>query len=503
MTTIATRSSVLAVKVESTEGTPVVPAGATDYLALQDDFDVNPSFDVLENAELSASIGATKPIIGAENPTVSGSHYLRHSGVEGQEPDYGDLPYAAFGTRAVAGTEYDTDTGSTTTVLKVTTADAANFRRGQVVLIKDATNGYRIRALTASNGTTDLTLGFKVPTAPASGVNLGKCVLYYPANDSHPTLTVWHYLGNGGAVQMMPGCRVTEFDCEAAAGELLNASYSLEALAYYFNPIQIAASSKYLDFTDDDATYAAIVTAAWYKDPHELAAAIQQAMNDAAVQTYTVTYLDASGQFKIVGTGTLLTLKWNTGTNTANSIASKIGFSTAADSSGTGATTGYTGTALSFASPYTPTLDSSDPLAVKGHEVMIGDQTDYLCAELSTVKFTVSNSRRVTASICAESGRSGSKITSREVTVGGTFEIQKYDVDKFRRFRAGTSTQLQYSFGIKSGGNWVAGKCGALFVPTFTITSFKVTDDDGVATCEFEGKAFVSTAGDEVYLGFV
>lgn len=500
MGSIATRSSVLAIKVESTEGTPVPPAGATDYLALQDDFEISPQFDTLESAELRASIGRAKPILGAENPTASGSHYLRHSGVEGQEPDYGDVIYAAFGARAIAGTEYDTASSSTTSLLKVGSGEADTFQRGEVVLIKDATNGYRIRALTAAAGT-DLTLGFQVPVAPASGVNLGKCVLYYPANDSHPSLSLWHYLGNGGAVQMLAGGRVTDFSVEANAGELLNASYSIEALAYYFNPIQITSSTRYIDWEDDDGTFAAAVAIGFYKDPHELADAIQTAMNDtASTEVYTVTYLDASGKFKIVGTGTLLTIKWNTGTNTANSIASKVGFSAAADSSGTGATTGYTSpTAVSWASPYSPTLDSSDPLAVKGHEVMLGDADDYVCANLSSVGFSLSNSRRVTPNICADSGRSGSKITERTVTISGTFELQQHDVDKYRRFRTGTSTQLQYSFGIKVGGSWVPGKCGALFVPDFVITGFKISDDDGVATCEFEGEAVLA----EAYLGLV
>lgn len=503
MASIATRSSVLAVKVETTEGTPVPPAAATDYFAIQDDFDITPQFDQLENAELRSSIGRAKSIIGAENPTVSLSHYLRHSGVEAQEADYGDLLYGAFGARATAGAEYDTASSSTQSLLKVGSGEADTFQRGEVLLIKDAANGYRIRAITAASGT-DLTLGFQVPVAPASGVNLGRCVLYYPANSGHPSLTIWHYLGNGGAVQMVTGCRVTELDVEATAGELLNASFSLEGLAYFLNCIQITSSTRYIDWTDDDATYAATVPVGFYKDPHELADAIAAAMNAAAVQPYTVTYLDASGKFKIVGAGTLLTLEWNTGANTANSIASKIGFSTAADSSGTGAATGYTSpSAVSWASPYTPTLDSSDPLAVKGHEVMFGDQDDYLCADLSTVRFNVSNSRRITASICAESGRSGSQITERSVTVGGTFELQQHDVDKWRRFRAGVTTQLQYSHGIKVGGNWVPGKCGALFAPTFVITSFKITDDDGIATCEWEGEAFVEGSLGEIFYGQV
>lgn len=504
MTSISTKSSVLALVAETTEGTPVSPTGATEYTALQDDFSIAPQFDVLENAELRSSIGSAKPILGAENPTFDMSHYLRHSGVEGQEPDYKQMLYSGFGGKSVAGTEYDTATGSTTTVLKVGAGEADTFERGELVLIKDATNGYRIRALDAASSA-DLTLGFAVPTAPAAAVNLGKCVLYKPANEGHPTFTAWHYLGNGGAVQMIAGVRVVALGFEASAGELVNVSVGMEGIGYFFNPIETTSSKRYIDFTDDSGTYAAVVAADFWKDPHELAAAIQTAMNDLSSEDHVVVYQDADGKFKFTCPGsTVLTLKWNTGSNTANTIASKIGFSAAADSSAASGTVGYTGSALSFASPYTPTLDSADPIAAKNHEVMIGDSDDYVCFDASEISVNVNNTRSVTGSICAESGRSGSRITGREVTVSVTSELQKYDADKFRRFREGSTTKFQYSFGLKSGGNWIPGYCGALYLPTLTITSFSIEDSDGIATLVMEGRGYVNSTGQgEVYAGLV
>jgi len=505
MASISTRKSVLGVMVETTEGTPVPPAAATDYVALQDDFELAPEFEQLENAELRASIGRAKTITGAENPTGSMSHYLRHSGVEGQEPNYGKILHAAFGAKAVAGTQYATAAASTTSILKTSAGVADNFQRGQGLLIKDPVNGYRIRALDAAAGT-DLTLGFQVPVAPGSGVNLGKCALYKPANDGHPALSLWHYLGNAGAVALLAGARVTELGIEANAGELITANFGFEGLEYFFDPITIASTDRYLDFTDDDGTFAAIVTAKVYKDPHELAAAIQQAMNDTASnQTYTVTYSNDTGKFTIKGTGTLLTLKWNTGTNAANTIGDKIGFSTAADSSGTGATTGYTSAnAQSYAAPHTPTYDDSDPLAAKANEVMIGDAADYVCFEASSCSLNLANGRAPIESLCATSGRSGSIINSREATINVTALLNQYDADKFRRFRDNVATKFQYSFGAKSGGNWVAGKCGYFYTPTATIVGFNVVDKDGLAALELELRPYVNNAGlAEIFAGFV
>lgn len=505
MASIQTRSSVLALIEESTEGTPVAPSAATDYVALQDDFSAEPSFDVLESAELKSSIGKAKSILGAENPTASFSHYLRASGVVAQAPNYGLLLKASLGAVATASTEYNTVASSTTSVIKVDTGEGATFQRGEALLIKDGTNGYRIRCID-SIATDDLTIGFEVPNAPGTGVNLGRAVLYYPANSSHPTLTLWHYVGNGGAVQMVSGCRVTSVGLEFPAGELINGSYDLEGLAFYFNPINIASTDAKLDFTDDDGTFAATVATGYYKDPHKLAEAIQTAMNTAnSGETHTVTYSDSTGKFNIKSTGTTLSLLWNTGTNAANTIGDKIGFSTAADDTGTAATTGYTSdNAQTYASPHTPSFDSADPLAAKDNEVMLGDAEDYVCFKASNVSFTIDTPKADILSVCSESGKQGSIVSERSVTISVTALLEKYDADKFAKFRSNANCKFQYSFGEKSGGNWVAGKCGAVYVPTATISSFSVVDEDGLAVLELELTAYVNSSGEgEAFVNFL
>ena len=505
MATISTRSTVLAIMEETTEGTPVAPSGATSFIALQDDFAMAPSSELLENAELRNSIGKAKPIQGAENPSGSMSHYLRHSGVEGQAPNYGLLLKACLGAVATAGTEYDTVSSSTVSVLKVNTGEGANFQRGQAALIKDSTNGYRIRALDSISGD-DLTMGFNVPNAPASGVNLGKAVVYKPADTGHPTMTIWEYLGNGGALQMMSGARVTSASIDINAGELINANYSFEGVGFYFNPITIASADRYIDFTDDDGTFAAAVSTGVYRHPHSLAEAIQTAMNNtASTEVYTVTYSNTTGKFSIVGTGTVLSLLWNSGANTANTIGDKIGFSVAADDTGTAATTGYTAdNAITITAPYTPSYDSSDPLAAKDNEIMIGDATDYACFKASTVNVTIDTPKSNIASVCAESGISGSIISERTVTMTVSALLEQYDADKFRRFKENDETKLQYSFGTKSGGNWVAGKCGCIYIPTATITSWSLSDNEGSVQLDMELQAFVNSTGQgEVYVNFV
>lgn len=505
MTNITMRSTVAFLKEESVEGTPVVPAAGTDAVELQDGFDMSPSYEQLESEVIRASIGKSKSLTGSESPTFEMSHYLKGSGTQGTAPSWGLLAKSLFGAQDTEGTEYATTSGSTVTSLAITGA-LANLIRGQALLIKDPINGYRIRAV-HSLTTNAASPSFQLPTgmAPASGVNLGKAVTYYPANELHPSLTVWNYLGNGGAVQMMSGGRVTEMAITCEAGQLINADFSLEGLKYHFNPIEITSSTRYLDWTDDDGTFAAAVATGFYKDPHQLAEAIQTAMAAANPgETPTVTYNDSTGKFHIQTTGTVLTLKFATGANTANTIATKIGFAVA-DESGTAATTGYdSDTAQTYAPPYTPSYDATDPIIAKNQEVMIGDQDDYICFDPSTCNITVTNTKADQMSVCAESGKKGSVITEREVTVEVTALLQKYDADKMRRYRANSDTRFQLSFGEKAGGNWVPGKAGCFYLATATVAELDLEDVDGFVAMSFTLRGYVDASGNgECYLSMV
>lgn len=498
MASIQTRNSVAAIVKETTEGDLKAPTLATQYIAVQDNFSMQANFENLASAELKSSIGAAKPIIGSEAPQADLSHYLRHSGVEGQAPSYGPLLEASLGSVATAGTEYDTVSSSTVSVIKVNTGEGANFQRGQGLMIKDATNGYRIRAID-SVSTDDLNLGFQLPSgmAPASGVNLGKCVLYKPANTAHPTLSVWDYKGQGGLIQAMSGGRVTSATFDISAGQLINSSFTVEGTEYYFDPIEVVTGANAIVFDIGSGNVSATVALGWYKTPHDLAAAVQTAISAAAAGTYTCTYSDTTGKFTVTKSTGTLDIDWLTGTD---SIGATLGF-TADD---TGALTYTSDVAQDYSSPQSPSFDVADPLAAKDNEVMVGLASEPTCFKASSMSFSISTPKADILSVCATSGKDGSIIQSREVTVSVTALIEQYDAKQFERFRNGTEVKFQYSFGTKSGGNWVAGKCGYLYIPTAVIQSFAVADADGLATLELELKAFVNSSGDgEVYIGFL
>lgn len=503
---IQNRGSILAVKEETTEGTPVVPTAGTDAIASQDDFDSSPDRELLENAEITSSLGPAKPSTGIESPTMTFSHYLRHSGVEGQEPNYKSLLKSLLGAVDTQSTERDTVASSTVSVVKVDSGEGAEFRRGMPLLVKDSTNGFSIRPI-HSISTDDLTLGFDLANAPGTGVNLGKPIVYYPTNTGHPTLSLWRYWANSGAIELMAGSRIVNSTISIVAGQFINASYSSEGIQHYKNPITIDSDDVYLDFTDDDGTFAVQITAKTYTSPHEVASALQTAMNaSGTTETHAVVWNDTgtnAGKFTIsTSTSAVLSLLWNTGTNAANTIGDAIGFSVAADD--TGATTYTSDSVQSWAFPFTASFDSADPLVAKDNELFIGDSDSITCLDGSEITVTIDVPKTDILSVCEESGKQGSIPASRAGTVEATLLLNQHDCDVFNRFQNNTETRFLYNFGTKSGGNWQAGKSGSIYISNLVITQPVINVADDLVVVSVTGQSFVNSDGDtEMHIGFV
>lgn len=500
-----TKKTVMALVREVTEGVPIKPTLGTQYIALQDGFELEPAFDELENAELTGSLGVSKTILGIENPSSSLSHYIRHSGVEGQEPNFGLLLEGVFGDKKIVATERNTIAASTAgdsvaaAIIKVDAGEGVEFERGQAVLIKDSANVFAIRNVLSVDGD-DLTLNFNLDNAPGVGVDLGKAVLYKPG-EAHPTMSIWNFRGNGGAIELISGSRVTEFSMEVTAGELINGSFSMDGVKYHFNPIEVDANNNKFDGIDDGGAFTATIPSKMYVDPHELAAAMTTAINAVTGETWTVTYIDVTGKFRIASTGALTTLAWDTGASTAVSIGPDIGYSVAADD--TGANTYDSDNAIDLTRLQTPDFDDSDPLAAKANEVFLGGFADNVCFKTQSLTATLTNTKTDLPDVCSDSGKEGTIITGREANIELVATLQQFEADKFRRFRENQETSFAFNFGIKSAGNWVAGKSANLYFPTATISSFKLSDNDGVVTLEMTLKAFVKDALGEIYLNFL
>lgn len=127
--------------------------------------------------------------------------------------------------------------------------------------------------------------------------------------------------------------------------------------------ITIDATNNKLDFNIGATQLTATIASLTYPiglvqtDAGTLCKAIYDAIHSAeAVGTYTVTYSRTTNKFTITRSAGTFNILWNTGTNTAVSIASTIGFSTAADS--TGSLTYTSANTVNFAMTHTFTNGS-------------------------------------------------------------------------------------------------------------------------------------------------
>lgn len=495
------RKTVLGIKKETTEGVAVAPAAQTDYVALQTGFNMSPDFETLQNDELRASIGKAKPILGREKPSASFSHYLRHSGVEGQAPNFGLFLEALLGQTSSNATERTCTSGSTNASIKLG-AGGSDFARGKAVLVKDPVNGFSIRPV-LSVASNDLVPAFNLPGAPASGVKVGKCVNYAPANENHPSLSFWLYRANGGAVELMAGARVVSYELSINANQMINQAFNFEGSAYGFNPIIIGTANK-LDFEDASGSAQSIsVPAKMYKDPKDLADAINALVAALGLsETITCSYSNTTGKYTFVSNGAAFELQFATGANSANTIAPSLGF-TATDKAG-GLT--YTSdSALSKAPAHTPVYDNADPLVAKNMEVLFGDAADATHFSCDEVRVSVSDAVADLEDIGVESGIEGKTVTERTATISIKARLKQHDVDKFYRYRTGQKIMTSVNFGQKAGGQWLPGKCGNVFNPDGTITKFMLGDKNGIITLEMEIEAYIdgqNTAG-ELYINFL
>jgi hypothetical protein len=132
-----TRSTVVAIKEETTAGELLAPAAGTDFLPY---ISANLSFEAesLDNEEIFNDLGKAKKIIGDETPTGELTGYLKNSGVVATEPDYGLLYESLLGTVTTAAAELDTVSGSTANVVNLDSGEGSLRPVGSAVMIKHA-----------------------------------------------------------------------------------------------------------------------------------------------------------------------------------------------------------------------------------------------------------------------------------------------------------------------------------------------------------------------------
>ena len=135
---------------------------------------------------------------------------------------------------------------------------------------------------------------------------------------------------------------------------------------------------------------------------------------------------------------------------------------------------------------------------------MIGDFDDYGCSGVQSFDVTLSNDLQDVKDVCEDGGIKEKILSKRTIEAKVVINLVANDADKFRRFRSGSDVRFAYNGGVKSGGNWVAGRCFNLYLPEAKITEYEVTDTDGIVTIEATIQAYVKTDGQgEAFFNFL
>lgn len=512
----SSKSKVMAFIKETTEGVLVDPTAAS-FSVVREGSALVGAVETTTSDELRNSIGASKSFVTKEAPTGSINRYLKTSGTEGVAPEDAILYEAALGGQEVHSTEVSTVAASTAgdadnrAVLKVATGDiaAGELKVGQSLLIKDGVNGYAVRPIYALDDVSnpeEITLGFNLGTAPAAGVALGKATFWNTADESQPTFSAHEYqssTANSAYHLSQAGCRTSSVTMDFPANDLATVTFETGGINFGENPITITASNKYLDFTDSTGTVAAIIDEGVYQTPIHLADAIAAKMTAAsapsAADIISCSFGNSTGKFTIESDGTVLSLLWNSGGNTANTIGTTIGFLVAADD--TAALTYTSDNAQTYGPAVTPTYDASQPTVVKDNMLLLGDYDDYICFGGQAFNIAITTPKTDVGNWCVTSGVDESAILSREVAITGTLKFAKHDADRTYKMLKNETLSLAFVTGKKTGGNWVAGSVQSNYCAEVSITTKNIIDNEGYIVEEFAGTAIVGTNGlQDVYV---
>lgn len=508
------RASVFAIVRETGTGLKA-PTTAAEFIPLKSGFSQTGSAEELESEEIIDDIGPTKPAIGLETPSGEHGVNLKNSETIAQAPEYALLIESALGgttTKAVDQTTAAASTaGDSAAAGIIKMADTSSYEKGMALLIKDGVNGFSLRNVADIPNGTDLTLNFNLTgAAPASGVSLGRPVLFKPATTGHPSFSAWLHTANGAAVSAIEKCKTSDISITMPAAEKATADFSYAGTQIFWDPVVIDATNDKLNFTDSAATVFDIsIPRKIYKSVIALMVQITTSMNaTAAVNVFTVSYDSQTGKPDFASDGTPFTILWKTGTNGADNtdthIGTILGFDDTADDTGAGnytADNDIENTIL--AAQITAAFDDADFITVKNAELLVGDFSDNVCRSASEVSFSIATPTEDVKDICEFSGLLDKLILSREVTMSASLVLQKFEAKLFDKFINSGTVVVMMNIGPKDGaGNHIEAKQVNMYLPQATLTQHEISGDD-IVVLDITAKGFVSSSKKDFYINFI
>lgn len=504
------RASAFAIVSEDTCAELKIISANSSFIPLRSGYSLNASVEEIQSNEFINSLGMTKSYLGKESHTGTHTAYLK-VGESSLLTEISPLLVNAIGTSIYRSSTYLVMNSTATSIHVNVNANSA-FNLGEAVLVSDLTSGYYIRnieSISSDGSVLRLFPGFT--SAPSVGATINANRLFRPIEADHLSFSAWLFRGNGGSIEALSGCNISEFGMTLDSGQLAECNFSYTGRKYYFNPIQITSANSKLEFASGSATriHYADITPKVYRTPLELATELKAKMDAKSDDNFTINFYswgDYKGKFNIASDGTYLDLRWQ-GTFKASSIGTQIGFDTSATDSGStnyysDNVQVYTPKVISNQSALSPSYDNVDMITVKNATCWIGSNTDAYLRKASKLSISVATPTVDIDDMTSETGIYERLKSSRSVTINATILFEKHEVDLFNKFIENTSLSFGAAIGDKdSYGNWTAGQCINFYSPIVKIISNNRTGDDVVAV-ELSMKAFVSTSYKDFYLNY-
>lgn len=234
MSDLSKMKTVVSVKEESTEGTYVAPASASDYLATNE-FELKPMQELLERSTRIGKLGKLSSVTGMRSLEGSLTIEFKAHGTAGTAPQYSLLMKGGLGSvKTVSTTTTTKSAGNTGTSVEIEDADVSKFAVGDIVLVKES-GAYHVTPITAIDSTTGSgTLTFLIPKASGNFSNSVVIEKYtnWKCAESHPSLSVSEYEDNA-QIQKGMGVRVASVALKSwEAGQMAMLTFSLAGLDY-------------------------------------------------------------------------------------------------------------------------------------------------------------------------------------------------------------------------------------------------------------------------------
>lgn len=229
---LCTNESSLAIVEETTEGTYAPEASGADFIEVEAGAAFALSREQLDRNVLTDTVEKIKSRVGAKDVTFNFKTELKAGDAEGEAPRSDVAWRALLGGQRQLLAAITSDTGHTTTNIKIADADFAKLEVGDVVTIKEAGAFWitAVEAIDETPGSGNFDIFPAMPSAPSDNVEISKHTTYFHNSDDLITFSSTYY--HGGEVRdKIDGCRCNTGTVEDwESGQLPNITFAGDAL---------------------------------------------------------------------------------------------------------------------------------------------------------------------------------------------------------------------------------------------------------------------------------